>query len=142
MMPSSTTMKLLQKKYNGFVYALYQKAIIEGLRGRVESKLIALERLTDQYPESEYADEALLQMGITYQEINQLDKAQPPLKKTDRQLQRQNRILQSGFTPARTHQFQPGQYPGRHQLLQAGLLQQSGCPGSKGCYDRTGRNIC
>lgn len=71
----------ITKKYNGFVYALYQKAIIEGLRGRVESKLIALERLTDQYPESEYADEALLQMGITYQEINQLDKAQAPLKK-------------------------------------------------------------
>ncbi len=71
----------VEKKYSGFVYALYQKAVIEGLRGRTTDKILALEQLTDNYPNSPYADDALLALGSTYQEIGQLGKALEPLKR-------------------------------------------------------------
>ncbi|MEZ4960814.1 MAG: tetratricopeptide repeat protein [Saprospiraceae bacterium] len=62
-------------RYPGFEYALFQKAIIEGLRGNNTDKIIALESLVEQYPLSQYADNALFQLGITYQEIKQSSKA-------------------------------------------------------------------
>lgn len=71
----------VSKRYPGFIYALYQKAIIEGLRGRTTDKLLALERITTEFPNSPYADEALLALGSTYQEIGQLSKAAEPLRK-------------------------------------------------------------
>ena len=71
----------VKNKYSGYIYAFYQKAIIEGLRGNTPEKLIALESIADNYPNSSYADNALLQMGITYQEIGQFDRAIRPLKK-------------------------------------------------------------
>ena len=70
----------IEKQYTGYVYALYQKAVIEGLMGRTTNKIVALEKIASQYPESEYADDALLQLGTTYQEIGQLSKASEPLK--------------------------------------------------------------
>ena len=72
--------RAINKQYSGFVYALYQKAIIEGLLGRTSSKILALERIEQDYPESQYADDALLALGATYQEIGQLSKAAAPLK--------------------------------------------------------------
>lgn len=70
----------IDKRYAGFVYAVYQKAILEGLRGRVTDKILALERITKEFPNSDYVDDALLQLGMTYQEIGQLNKAVPPLR--------------------------------------------------------------
>lgn len=70
----------VDQNHNGFVYALYQKAIIEGLRGNQTEKIIALDELVDNHPNSEYADNALLQLGITYLEIRKLEKATIPLK--------------------------------------------------------------
>ncbi|MEM9918412.1 MAG: tetratricopeptide repeat protein [Bacteroidota bacterium] len=70
----------INNRYSGFVYALYQKAIIEGLRGNVTNKIIALENVTEDYPRSDYADNAYLQLGITYQEINKLGQAVSPLR--------------------------------------------------------------
>ena len=71
----------ISQRYSGFIYALYQKAIIEGLRGRTTEKILALERIVADYPKSDYTDEALLQLGLTYQEINQFGRAVEPLKK-------------------------------------------------------------
>ena len=48
----------INKKYSGYVYALYQKAIIEGLRGNPTDQILALERLTEQYPKSEFSTRA------------------------------------------------------------------------------------
>lgn len=70
----------VNRRYPGYVYALYQKAIIEGLRGNRTDKLLALERISTDYPNSQFADEALLQQAIVYQEIGQLNKAILPLK--------------------------------------------------------------
>ncbi len=71
----------VNNRYTGFVYALYQKAIIEGLRGNTTEKIIALENITDNYSNSEYTDNALFQLGVTYQEIGKYDLATRPLDK-------------------------------------------------------------
>ena len=64
----------------GFVYALYQKAVIEGLRGRNAEKVLALEQLVQRYPRSEYADDALYQLGQTYQSLGRPQEALEPLR--------------------------------------------------------------
>ncbi|MCB0704244.1 MAG: tetratricopeptide repeat protein [Saprospiraceae bacterium] len=70
----------INNNYSGFIYALYQKAIIEGLRGKTTEKILALESIIDDYPRSEYADDALFALGVTYQEIGQLNQATQPLR--------------------------------------------------------------
>lgn len=71
----------IDNRYEGFDYAIYQKSLIEGLRGRTTEKILALEDLADNFPNSEFADDALLQLAQTYQQIGQLNKALPPLEK-------------------------------------------------------------
>jgi tetratricopeptide (TPR) repeat protein len=71
----------VNNKYTGYVYALYQKAIIEGLRGQKTDKLIALEKIVQDFPRSEYADDALFELGDTYVDINKNDQAMQALKR-------------------------------------------------------------
>jgi TolA-binding protein len=65
----------VRKRYEGFEYALFQKAIIRGLQGNNTDKTIALESLVNDYPNSRYTDEALFQLGDTYFELDKYDKA-------------------------------------------------------------------
>jgi TolA-binding protein len=67
-------------QYKGFEYALYQKAVILGLQNKPLDKAVALESLVDKYPKSQYADEALLELGNTYLEMNKLSEATQPLR--------------------------------------------------------------
>lgn len=71
----------IARKYSGFEYAIYQKAIILGLQKNPLDKVIALEELVSKYPNSQYTDEALYQIGLTYQDMGRLDQAVPPLKR-------------------------------------------------------------
>ncbi|MBL7805605.1 MAG: tetratricopeptide repeat protein [Saprospiraceae bacterium] len=71
----------VNKKYEGFEYALYQKAIIRGLQGSPLDKIIDLETLVSKYPNGRYTDEALFQIGDTYQEMGKLTEAIPPLRR-------------------------------------------------------------
>lgn len=71
----------IKKKYEGFEYALYQKAIILGLKGNRVDKIVALQNLVEDYPNSRYTDEALFQLGDTYLEMEQFDKAVPPFRR-------------------------------------------------------------
>ena len=71
----------INKNYSGFVYALFQKGVIQGLRGNNLEKIIALEKLVNNYPNSEYTPVSLLEIGTTYLNLNQLDKAQGALNK-------------------------------------------------------------
>ena len=68
-------------RYPGYEYALFQKAIIEGLRGRNTDKILALESIVNKHPKSAYADDALFQLGITYQDIKQAGKASQSFKR-------------------------------------------------------------
>jgi len=71
----------INRQTTGFVYALFQKAIIEGLRNRNADKVLALEQLVTRYPKSEYADDALYQLALTYQQLNRPQQALDPLRK-------------------------------------------------------------
>lgn len=71
----------VNNRYSGFIYALYQKALLEGLRNQNAQKILALEQIANEYPESEYADDALFQLAATYQDIGQLSRANEPLKR-------------------------------------------------------------
>lgn len=71
----------IDRKYDGFEYALYQKAIIKGLQGNPLDKVLALDELVNKYPNSRYTDDALYQMGDTYTEMGQFNQAVAPLKR-------------------------------------------------------------
>jgi tetratricopeptide (TPR) repeat protein len=69
------------KRYEGFEYALYQKAMIKGLQGNNLGKTDDLESLVSKYPNSRFTDEALFQLGDTYQQMDRPEKAVPPLRR-------------------------------------------------------------
>jgi tetratricopeptide (TPR) repeat protein len=58
-----------------FVYAIYQKAVIEGLTGEPYEKILTLNDLKRNHPDSEYADDALMQLGDTYLTLGSTDNA-------------------------------------------------------------------
>ncbi len=72
--------EVINNRYDGFVYALYQKAIMEGLSGNTTNKIIALEDIVNKYKDTEYTDDALFQLGSTYLEINKLNDAKLPFR--------------------------------------------------------------
>lgn len=65
----------IAKKQGSFVYAMYQKAMIEGLLGEPYEKVLTLLDIKKDHPTSEYADDALLQLGDTYFELENVDNA-------------------------------------------------------------------
>ena len=69
----------IKRRHQGYQYAMFQKAIIQGLTRKYDSKITTLEQITNAKPRSEYADDALLEIGITYQELGQMDEAKQPL---------------------------------------------------------------
>lgn len=71
--------EVIASKYAGFDYALYQKAIIQGLEGQVVDKIIGMEELSEKYPTSPYADDALYSLGSTYLEIGKYELANKAL---------------------------------------------------------------
>lgn len=73
--------KAVTGRYSGYDYAMYQKGIIEGLKGRRTEEIVALEELVRSFPNSAFADDALYRLGSSYQEVNQLARAETPLKR-------------------------------------------------------------
>ncbi len=65
----------ISRKQAGFIYALYQRAAIEGLLGDPFKKILTLEEIRDDYPKSEHYDDALFVLGDTYQASGSVDKA-------------------------------------------------------------------
>lgn len=54
------------RKANGYDYALFQRGLIEGLVGQPFEKILTMEELIETHQESDYVDDALLQLGDTY----------------------------------------------------------------------------
>ena len=71
----------IERRSSGFVYAQFQKSIIYGLQGQRERKVESLNQLVKNYPNSTYADNALLELGSTLTELGQLNQAIRPLNK-------------------------------------------------------------
>jgi tetratricopeptide (TPR) repeat protein len=56
----------IQRKAIGYDYALYQRGLIEGLVGQPFEKILTMEEIIKDQPDSDYVDDALLQLGETY----------------------------------------------------------------------------
>ena len=67
--------KVIEKQGYESVYAAYQKAIILGLEGQPLDKILLLESIAKNTPDSKYADDALYQAAVTNQEIGNSDRA-------------------------------------------------------------------
>lgn len=65
----------IQRQQGSVAYALYQKGMIEGLLGEPFEKILTLKEMTEKHPASEYADKAWLQLGDTYQEVDNVNNA-------------------------------------------------------------------
>ncbi len=51
---------------NGGDYALFQKGFMAGLQKKYTQKIDAMDKLLKEYPDSDYADDALMERGKTY----------------------------------------------------------------------------
>jgi tetratricopeptide (TPR) repeat protein len=67
--------KAIEAKNGSFVYAMYQKAIIEGLLDEPFEKIVTLKDLVTKHPMSEYADDAYIHLGDTYLQNDNIDNA-------------------------------------------------------------------
>ncbi len=56
-------------------YGLYQKAIVEGLENRPYEKIMSLESLIKEHPDSEYRDDAFFALGNTYYTMGKQNEA-------------------------------------------------------------------
>ncbi|MES2810883.1 MAG: tetratricopeptide repeat protein [Bacteroidota bacterium] len=56
-------------------YAAFQKAISYGFTGKNDKKITEFNSFLKTYPDSQYRDDALFEMGNTYTQINQADSA-------------------------------------------------------------------
>lgn len=65
----------IQKKLGSYVYAMYQRGMIEGLLGEPFEKILSMRDIKTAYPTSEYADDALMQLGDTYFDVENTDNA-------------------------------------------------------------------
>lgn len=62
--------KIINTNQSGTDYALFQRAIINGLQNQSNVKLNALQNIISKYPSSIYADDAKFEIGATYLYIN------------------------------------------------------------------------
>lgn len=67
--------EVIKANYAGADYALYQKAIIDGLGGRYTDKIAGMKALVSRFPNSAFADDALIQAGNTYMALGKDDDA-------------------------------------------------------------------
>lgn len=89
--------KAVDNRYSGYDYAMYQKGIIEGLKGRRTEEIVALEELVRTFPNSAFADDALYRLGSAYQEINQLARAEAPLQQLVGKYQNRSPLLNQAY---------------------------------------------
>jgi len=72
---------VIKNKYLGYDYALFQTALIQGLKGNPKEKIRILDDLAKKLPTSKYADESLYELGMTYTEQLQMHEADAIMKK-------------------------------------------------------------
>jgi tetratricopeptide (TPR) repeat protein len=73
--------RVVARKADGSDYAYFQKSIIQGLKNDVAGKLVTLDNIVKQYPNSDFADNAYLEMGTTYLISGELSSAKASLRK-------------------------------------------------------------
>jgi tetratricopeptide (TPR) repeat protein len=91
--------KVITRNLSGVDYALFQKGVIEGLSGKPLKKIVTLEKLVSKHAKSQFADDALLELGRTYYSLNKPREANTSL----------NQLVNN--------------YKGKSDLVNTGLLQ-------------------
>ncbi len=81
----------------GFEYAIFQKAVIQGLQGYPTAKLNTLEQLVNHHPNAAYADDALLEMANTYQDLRRLEDAIDPLERLVSQYRGKSNLINTAY---------------------------------------------
>lgn len=71
----------IENDANDSDYALYRRAVMQGLTGHTEAKLADLNRLSTHYPDSRWLSKALLEMATTYENAGRSDLASEAYKK-------------------------------------------------------------
>ncbi|MBK8506308.1 MAG: tetratricopeptide repeat protein [Saprospiraceae bacterium] len=94
---------------NGFEYALFQKAIIQGLKGQNNGKITALQQLVDNHANSQYADDALLELGETYIEVDRPNDAVRVLDKLVTQYKGKSELLNAAYLKLGLVSYNQGQ---------------------------------
>jgi tetratricopeptide (TPR) repeat protein len=69
------------RRFDGYEYAIYQKAMIKGLQKQPEDKITGMEDLVNKFPNSQFVDDALYQMGLTYISLNKSTQALAALRR-------------------------------------------------------------
>lgn len=67
--------EVIKAGMRGLDYAYYQKAMLQGLTGKPEQKISALQKMGDKFPGSDYNDDAIYQTAITQVGLEQYDDA-------------------------------------------------------------------
>lgn len=71
----------INNKFAGYHYARFQKALILGLQGKPFDKIVELDQLVADFPNSDYADDALFEIGKTSMDMGKLMEAARPFNK-------------------------------------------------------------
>ena len=67
--------EVIKANATGADYALYQRAIIDGVAGKYDDKIAGLKTLVARFPNSAFGDDALMQTGNTYMSLDKDDLA-------------------------------------------------------------------
>lgn len=87
----------IQNHHAGYQYAMFQKAIIQGLTNDQKGKISTLRELIEKNSGSEYTDDALLELGSTYQENNMLELAKTPLQTLVKDYANKSNLVNEGL---------------------------------------------
>jgi len=58
--------RIIQRRSQGQDYALFQRGMIQGLQGSPDAKISTLNEVLNNYPKSDYADDASFEIAYTY----------------------------------------------------------------------------
>lgn len=87
----------IANRFDGIDHALFQKAVIQGLQDKTTDKLVTLDELVDNHPNSTYTDDALLQLGLTYQTIDKSNQAIQALNRLTGEFRGKSELVNRGY---------------------------------------------
>lgn len=83
----------IRNKIAGFHYARFQKGLILGLQGKPVEKILELEELVESFPNSDYADNALFEIGNTFMDLAQFTEAIKPYRRLIQEYDKSSNLL-------------------------------------------------
>jgi tetratricopeptide (TPR) repeat protein len=100
----------ISKKQPGHDYAIYQKAVIKGLQKKPTEKITLLQDLVKNDADSRWADDALFQLGNTFQDEGQSAKAIQAYEQIVKDYGQQSPLLQPALLRLGLISYNSGQH--------------------------------